>query len=226
MKVAILILALTLNSSFVFAASGTSNRLAFGLTNIVKKSDVPNQNAICDYVSPVSTQVNDCLMSYEDAKAYCANIGKHLPTDREFAKIAMSLGAAGIREPAHNDSHSEGASCVLPADMVTELQQNQKEGYYPVRDSFNRDSKGSQVACGFIDFYFSSKGFSGPVGVLAKYQNVGDLRYFWSLTPYAVNTAVTFSDWDGPNQQMSKGRLVHFGTLNPEYDKLPVVCTK
>lgn len=205
--------------SFAVSAHAT---VSYELSDIVKASDVPNAAQVC-----YPGLDNDCLMKHDDASAYCASIGKRLPTDREFAAVGMSLGAVGIREAVYNDSYSpSGGGCVTPADMANEFFKNKAEGFLGVHDGFTPTNV--PIGCDYKAFYFSSKGFTGPIAALAKYQDAnGWERYFWSSDVYAKGTAVTFCDWNGINQQLSTGRVIHFESFgDDDFTHLPVLCTK
>ena len=94
-------------------------------------------------------------MSQYEAVRYCQQKGKRLPTIRELALLAQSLGAKGIRETAYPGSSWENR---LIKDEVARME---KEGYDVV---YKKTHRGWRVE---VDFYFNSTGFptfGAPLG--------------------------------------------------------------
>jgi len=90
------------------------------------------------------------FLNFDDAKSYCAGLGKRLPTAREFAEFSMSLGAAGIRETQY-----PGISLQHPKVQAEINGNNYREQYWPIDKP---DNNGIAV----IDFYYRNHGYNFP----------------------------------------------------------------
>jgi len=109
-----------------------------------------------------NTDGSAMLMSQIVADEYCLMQGSRLPTIRELAVYAQSLGARGIRETAYPEQ-----ALTSPA-VKAENEEMQNEGYTSRIDKVSR----GQVV---VDFYFSSTGYKTPPGELGQYS-------LWSAT--------------------------------------------
>jgi hypothetical protein len=86
-------------------------------------------------------------MTQSQAFAYCASIGAHLPTAREFAQYTMTLGAKGIAEI--NARKSDGNLVGRPDNSYEGIVYRNLDG---TRDAF----------------YYSMSGYQAPEGDLGK----------------------------------------------------------
>lgn len=101
------------------------------------------------------------LMSQIVAEEYCAMQGTRLPTVRELAIYAQSLGASGLKET------SFAQKPVTDTQVQQEITQMKTQGYTAITViSENQE---------FVDFYYNPSGYKAPTGALA-YNNI------WSST--------------------------------------------
>jgi len=108
-----------------------------------------------------------------DAVQYCSDLGTRLPTIRELALYAQSLGAKGIRETAHVG--------VASTDSAVQAEIAQMKGdHYEAIYTLNSSKEMT------VDFYYSYAGFKVPTG---------DLGYFWlySSSVYVINPKMNYT---------------------------------
>lgn len=85
-------------------------------------------------------------LEMNSASQYCNAYGAHMPSAREFAEIALSAGATGIRETAY-----PGLNITDPL-IAEEEKNNAKEGYYMI-------SRPASDGGSIVYFYFNGDGF-------------------------------------------------------------------
>lgn len=90
------------------------------------------------------------ITTQEAATQYCASIGSRLPTAREFAEYAQSLGAVGVRETKYPEMDSESG------EVRAEIIQNGSERYYAI---YKKNKDGAFA----VDFYYNPIGYEYPL---------------------------------------------------------------
>ena len=112
-------------------------------------------------VIPKLTEILEDRVTFPKAEKICREMGARLPTARELALVAQSLGARGIRETSYPNRD-------INSRQVQEEQSLMRaKGYFPVH--VLRYEDGPFTA---IDFYFNSYGYVRP-------KDYGD-NLFWS----------------------------------------------
>lgn len=91
------------------------------------------------------------LMSYEQAKMYCSERGGRIPTARELAEYAISLGATGIRETKYPGEH------ISSDEVRDERNRNEVEGFEVITKKI-KDPHGYPYST--VAFYYSRNGFN------------------------------------------------------------------
>jgi hypothetical protein len=125
------------------------------------------------------------FMSEPDADQYCRSQGTRLPTIRELALYAQSLGALGIRETTHiGEVETDSA-------VQTEIAQMKGDGYEAI---FTLNSAGQPT----VDFYFSHSGYRAPPG---------DLGAFWLYS----SSVAALSPTDNYTLSSTNGETGHDG---------------
>jgi len=100
-------------------------------------------------VTPELTGILKKGVTQYEAESVCRDKGMHLPTARELALVAQSMGAKGIRETSHPDKST--ADPVVKAE-ISEMH----EADYHVVYKWNDDNK--EV----VYFYFNQQGYNPP----------------------------------------------------------------
>lgn len=129
-------------------------------------------------------------MNYEDAKNYCAGRGSRLPSAREFALFAMSLGGRPLIETRHPDLSPEENA------IHAEMNAMSFSNYNYV---FKMDDGKKPV----VDFYAS---FSGDGSEYRRPNNdLGD-HWYWSESqhPYMSHTVYSLDARNGRIQPADK----------------------
>jgi hypothetical protein len=101
-------------------------------------------------------------VEFREATAYCKNLGMRLPTAREYAKYAQSLGAKGVRETAF------ASASINDPRVKEEIAKNSNEKFFavfksPVFETYT-DYPQTPDSRILIDFYYSSDGYTKPSG--------------------------------------------------------------
>jgi hypothetical protein len=99
-------------------------------------------------------------MSQAAASKYCESKGSRLPTLRELAELAVSMGAKPIRETSYP------ATDVWTAPVYAEIEKNYKDGYYAVLQNSGHY---------YVAFYINPTGYR----TLSFDEQAG----FWSSSP-------------------------------------------
>ena len=113
-------------------------------------------------------------MNQADAINYCTSQGQHLPSARELAQLAQSLGAAGISETAKDGYHPVSAK---NADGKADTFYFRYAGYNrPAGDLGNNWFWSSSVLSGYSAYAFGLYGDSGGVGVVDRDNRASSLH--------------------------------------------------
>lgn len=157
--------------------------MIFGITLMSLFTSVFAQLATADEIAKDRiVKHSDGSIAYlplSQAKAFCDEHGLHLPTAREVALLAQSLGAKGILETSFTDIS------VKMNEVKTEILEKKAQGYYPI---YKLNSQRQTV----VDFYYSEEGYVRPEGDTGKY-------WFWtySLQPADKNYAYVLISTNG-----------------------------
>ncbi len=136
--------------SGVEMAKGASTAVAEQFTSIAQLDD--QSRRFCH--EPDSNHT--CLMNMTEAKQYCRSIGAHLPSAREWAHFAISLGATGIRETEFPEERWNGA-------LSQELDRMRADGYDVIlRKRTTQVMENRILDTDKVDFYFNSTGYQKP----------------------------------------------------------------
>nr|BFD69073.1 hypothetical protein HAGR004_40950 [Bdellovibrio sp. HAGR004] len=108
------------------------------------------------------------LMSYEQAKLYCSERGARIPTARELAEYAISLGATGIRETKYPGEH------ISSDEVRDERNRNEAEGFEVVTKKII-NSHGYPYST--VAFYYSRNGFNSKDPYYTEKLWSSDLAY-------------------------------------------------
>jgi hypothetical protein len=116
------------------------------------------------------------------ASSTCQRKGLRLPTAREYAQYAATLGAMtpmkiGFREPSSNPWGIPYEKCGLDEQSIRDSMKANGYGeihfvlsLYPKRDEIY----GGYKSCLAVDFYYNSKGYKAPANELSQNE-------FWTL---------------------------------------------
>lgn len=96
-------------------------------------------------------QASEYLMSYELAEKYCSDRGARIPTARELAEHAISLGATGIRETKYPGEH------ISAIEVRDERNKNEAEGFEVITKKV-RNPSGYPYST--VAFYYNRSGFN------------------------------------------------------------------
>jgi hypothetical protein len=135
-------------------------------------------------------------MNQEEGIAYCASIGQHLPTVREYTQWATAQGAKGILE-----TQFKGIAYTDPA-VLKERDQNGKNGFFVI---YRQNPDGKMV----VDHYFNRTGYRKPDGELGMF-------WYWTASQFPVNSGLVFV-FDAP------AGVVHYGFYHAK--RYPVRCS-
>lgn len=136
-----------------------------------------------------NTDGNVSRMNQVEAKRVCIEKNLRLPTARELAIHAQTLGARGIRETKFPDAVS------TDAEVKAEIEQMRLDGYHPI---FKINSS-TRMA---VDFYYENGGYNRPEGDHGQYS-------FWSssliLSPPRTIEVYSLNGYDGAIQADVRG---------------------
>ncbi len=131
-------------------------------------------------------------MNYGAAKEYCANQGTRLPSIRELAEHATSLGAEGIRETQYPNAHMNSP------EVNHERELNNFDGFKPVTTEI-RTADRYRYPYTTTLFYYNRSGFkqvdpcvggAGSTGIWSADRSWDEFYYIMScgsihkLNPY------------------------------------------
>ena len=180
------------------------------------------------------------LMNQQDSAHYCLQIGAHLPSAREYAKLSQSLGAHGILEtgfpgvsikdpkiqnemmnlPTYSAIFTTNAAHEITVDFYFD-EQNYRPPAEDLGPSLFWTSTANAVDSKFSYFYSSTSGIpytnmknETKLAVRCAYANVGpqDLLYFGGpVISHALVFSVMWSDQVAP--ALGNGRDDYFGTI-------------
>ncbi|HTL11419.1 MAG TPA: hypothetical protein VL588_02960 [Bdellovibrionota bacterium] len=126
-------------------------------------------------------------LSSNDALWTCEDRDDHLPSTREWAILAQSRGALGIRETQYPYLQSTDPK------VLAEIEQMKATGYEPILTTLSHQSRYDALA---VDFYYSSSGYVPPAAN-------GEQWSFWSYagmpspTVYSADRAYVFDGSKG-----------------------------
>lgn len=111
-------------------------------------------------------------MGHVDGARFCQAHGLRLPTAREFALIAKSMGAKGLLETSYPDEPI-GSSAVEAEIEQRRGRSYPQPGYYYISRHIPDPNDLSKPGKEAVDFYYSHSGYNRPTGVQGEHM-------FWS----------------------------------------------
>lgn len=154
---------------------------------ILQKSLVTGSSFIisCSALAGMSPVLRDgnqqvLFLSKSEAVTLCQSRGGKLPSNRQFAEFAITLGAAGIKETKYRDQGN------TPAAMM-ERATYRSQGYFILYmvDRFRQT---------VVDFYYKNIGFENP-----EFSNSEDQLFTWTENVYPQDQKFSylFAEYDG-----------------------------
>jgi len=131
-----------------------------------------------DYYCEESKVGEVCIATQYAADSYCKSIKSRLPTLRELALYAQTLGAKGIRE-----THFKNVDMSKP-QVQAEIKQMEGLKYDAIYKGF-----GEKIV---VDFYYSHKGYLHPEGDLGRY-----LYFSSTIGPESSSFAFLLNGYSG-----------------------------